>query len=102
MSLCPLASLEPVFVPKSTFSDHYLFPIARDCCDMAFPTEVPHFHLIDRASIERLADNGAYLVENGFSLFLYLGLQVDAGWIKDIFDADSLQQVSKLCVEHIA
>ena len=48
-----------------------------------------------RASIERLADNGAYLVENGISLFLYIGLQVDAGWIKDIFDVDSLQQVLK-------
>ena len=49
-----------------------------------------------RASIERLADNGAYLVENGISLFLYIGLQVDAGWIKDIFDVDSLQQVHRL------
>ena len=49
-----------------------------------------------RASIERLADNGAYLVENGISLFLYIGLQVDAGWIKDIFDVDSLQQVDSL------
>jgi len=46
-----------------------------------------------RASIERLADNGAYLVENGLSLFLYVGLSVDQAWIKDVFGVDSVQQM---------
>jgi len=72
----------PFFYP-TVYPVHDLLSLAED---QVAPVAV-------RASIERLADNGAYLVENGISLFLYIGLQVDAGWIKDIFDVDSLQQV---------
>ena len=75
----------PFFYP-TVYPVHDLLSLAED---QVAPVAV-------RASIERLADNGAYLVENGISLFLYIGLQVDAGWIKDIFDVDSLQQVRKI------
>lgn len=46
-----------------------------------------------RCSIERLTDDGAYLLENGLSLFLWIGLQIDPIWVKDVFGVDSLQQV---------
>jgi len=71
----------------------FLYPTVYPVHDLLSLPEDQAVPVAIRASIERLADNGAYLVENGISLFLYIGLQVDAGWIKDIFDVDSLQQV---------
>ncbi|OWF45631.1 protein transport protein Sec24C-like isoform X2 [Mizuhopecten yessoensis] len=46
-----------------------------------------------RCSAERLQDNGVYLLENGISMFMWIGHNVDPHWIQDIFSVQSAAQV---------
>lgn len=34
-----------------------------------------------RCSIEKIRDDGVYLLENGIYMFMYIGLAVDPGWV---------------------
>jgi len=67
-----------------------------------YPRLLP-FHTLDmdsndlpnaiRCSIERLDDTGIYLLENGLSMFLWIGHSVDPKMIQDIFAVQSAAQV---------
>ncbi|XP_033744553.1 protein transport protein Sec24C-like isoform X2 [Pecten maximus] len=46
-----------------------------------------------RCSAERLQDNGVYLLENGISMFMWIGHNVDPHWIQEIFGVQSAAQV---------
>ena len=37
-----------------------------------------------RTSIEKIRDDGVYVLENGIFLFMYIGLAVDPVWVRDI------------------
>ncbi|GFN78549.1 transport protein sec24c [Plakobranchus ocellatus] len=67
-----------------------------------YPTLLP-FHNLDmesneiptaiRCSVERLEDNGIYLLENGLSMFLWIGHNVKPEMIQSIFAVQSAAQV---------
>ncbi|XP_078576738.1 protein transport protein Sec24C-like isoform X4 [Branchiostoma floridae x Branchiostoma japonicum] len=46
-----------------------------------------------RCSIERLKDNGVYLLENGVSMFMWIGMNVDPEWIQSVFGVQSVAQI---------
>ncbi|XP_066303668.1 protein transport protein Sec24C-like isoform X4 [Branchiostoma lanceolatum] len=46
-----------------------------------------------RCSIERMKDNGVYLLENGVSMFMWIGMNVDAEWIQSVFGVQSVAQI---------
>ncbi|EDO41706.1 predicted protein [Nematostella vectensis] len=46
-----------------------------------------------RCSIERMSDNGIYVLENGISMLLWVGLQVDPGMLQQIFGVSTIGQV---------
>ncbi|ESO02325.1 hypothetical protein HELRODRAFT_94513 [Helobdella robusta] len=53
-------------------------------------TSLPH---AIRCSSERLKDNGAYLLENGLVIFLWVGLSINAEWIQQVFGVPSVAQI---------
>ncbi|XP_005101853.1 protein transport protein Sec24C [Aplysia californica] len=67
-----------------------------------YPRLVP-FHTLDmestdvptaiRCSVDRLEDTGIYLLENGLSMFLWIGHNVNPEMIQKIFDVQSAAQV---------
>lgn len=46
-----------------------------------------------RCSAERLQDDGVYLLENGVSMFLWLGHNVTADWVQQVFGVQSAAQI---------
>ena len=46
-----------------------------------------------RPSYERLKENGAYLLEDGFSLFLWIGRQCSPEWILQVLGAPHYQAI---------
>lgn len=46
-----------------------------------------------RCSIERMKDNGVYLLENGIVMFLWIGLQVDPQFLQQLFGVTTIGQV---------
>ncbi|XP_075216989.1 COPII coat complex component secretory 24CD isoform X2 [Lycorma delicatula] len=46
-----------------------------------------------RCSIEKLRDDGAYIVENGIYLFLWLGLSLSNEWVQMVFGVPTVAQV---------
>lgn len=46
-----------------------------------------------RCSAERLQDDGVYLLENGVSMFLWLGHNVTADWVQKVFGVQSAAQI---------
>ncbi|XP_038060982.1 protein transport protein Sec24C-like [Patiria miniata] len=46
-----------------------------------------------RCSVERLRDNGVYLLENGNVMFLWIGLHVSNDWVQDVFGVHSPAQI---------
>jgi len=46
-----------------------------------------------RCSMEKVRDDGAYLLENGLYLFLYVGLAVDPAWVQDVYGVQSAGQI---------
>lgn len=46
-----------------------------------------------RCSAERLQDSGVYLLENGVSMFLWLGHNVAADWVQQVFGVQSAAQI---------
>ena len=46
-----------------------------------------------RASREKMIDSGAYLLENGVSMFLWLGSQLDSSWVEAVFGVQNVAQV---------
>ncbi|TRY71003.1 hypothetical protein TCAL_17342 [Tigriopus californicus] len=47
-----------------------------------------------RCSIEKIRDDGVYLLENGLFLFMYIGLSVDPVWIQEVFGVSLPQQIN--------
>lgn len=47
-----------------------------------------------RCLYERLKDDGIYLLENGLSMYLWLGLNVDSMDMQNLFGVSSLQQLN--------
>lgn len=46
-----------------------------------------------RCSIEKIKDDGAYLLENGIHMFLWFGLAVSSEWLLSVFGVHSAAQV---------
>ncbi|XP_067042117.1 protein transport protein Sec24D-like isoform X2 [Acropora muricata] len=79
MSINQAASV-PYFYPR-------LFPLRDvDKDDTGLP-------LVIRCSAERMSENGVYLLENGISLFLWIGLQVDPNLLHEEFGIQTNDQV---------
>ncbi len=49
--------------------------------------------LIYRCSIEKIRDDGVYLLENGLYLFMYIGLAANPEWIQDVFGVQTAAQI---------
>merc|ERR1719500_2532503 len=46
-----------------------------------------------RCSIDKIQENGVYLLENGIYVFMYITLAADPNWIQDVFGVPSAAQV---------
>lgn len=46
-----------------------------------------------RCTIEKVKDEGVYLLENGVHILLYVGLAVDPAWIQDVFGVSTAAQI---------
>jgi len=46
-----------------------------------------------RCTIEKLSDDGVYLLENGLYLFMYIGLATNPAWIQEVFGVQSAAQI---------
>ncbi|KAL3875828.1 hypothetical protein ACJMK2_033741 [Sinanodonta woodiana] len=46
-----------------------------------------------RCSSERLQDDGVYILENGISMFMWIGHNVDPAWVKEVFGVQSAAQI---------
>jgi len=46
-----------------------------------------------RCTIEKVKDEGVYLLENGVHILLYVGLAVDPSWIQDVFGVATAAQI---------
>lgn len=79
MSMDQAASV-PYFYPR-------LFPM-HDLDEDS--TDLPQ---VIRCSADRMSENGVYLLENGISLFLWIGLQVDPSWLHKVFGVQTIGQV---------
>lgn len=56
-------------------------------------TEATDIPVSIRCSAERLNDDGVYLLENGLSMFLWIGHNVDPHWVQNVFDVNSVAQI---------
>ncbi|XP_054707353.1 protein transport protein Sec24D-like [Uloborus diversus] len=69
-----------------------------------YPTLIP-LHEIDpnsdelpvpvRCSIEKLNDTGAYLLENGIYMFLWIGQAINPEWLQNVFGVQSTNHLDK-------
>merc|ERR1711971_1153690 len=62
-----------------------LFPI-HDLVDDEIPRAV-------RCTIDKISDDGVYLLENGLYLFMYIGLAADPTWIQEVFGVQTAAQI---------
>jgi protein transport protein SEC24 len=62
-----------------------LFPI-HDLVDDEMPRAV-------RCTIDKISDDGVYLLENGLYLFMYIGLAADPTWIQEVFGVQTAAQI---------
>ncbi|XP_077998955.1 protein transport protein Sec24C-like [Glandiceps talaboti] len=46
-----------------------------------------------RCSVERLREDGVYLLENGVSMYMWIGLHVSADWVQNVFSVHSPAQI---------
>ncbi|XP_043483184.1 protein transport protein Sec24C-like [Leptopilina heterotoma] len=46
-----------------------------------------------RCSIEKITDDGCYLIENGVHMFLWLGLGLNSQWVQEVFGVPSVVQI---------
>ena len=46
-----------------------------------------------RCSEERLKENEVYVLENGISMFLWIGQAVDPNWVHNVFGVQSAAQI---------
>ena len=47
-----------------------------------------------RCTIEKINENGVYLLDNGIYLFLYVGLAADPSFIQDVFGVSTAAQIN--------
>ncbi|XP_031561696.1 protein transport protein Sec24C-like isoform X2 [Actinia tenebrosa] len=70
----------PFFYPR-------LFPVHDvDVESTGLPEQI-------RSSMERMSDNGMYILDNGIALFLWVGLQVDPNLLQQVFGVPTIGQV---------
>jgi protein transport protein SEC24 len=43
--------------------------------------------------MEKITDDGVYLLENGLYLFMYIGLAADPTWIQEVFGVQTAAQI---------
>ncbi|XP_053392421.1 protein transport protein Sec24C-like [Mercenaria mercenaria] len=84
----------------------------KSSCAFFYPRLIP-LHNLDpktaeipvamRCSSERLMDNGVYLLENGVSMFMWIGHSVDPEWVQNVFSVQSAAQIDidKCCLLHL-
>ncbi|XP_066585549.1 protein transport protein Sec24C [Prorops nasuta] len=54
-------------------------------------TELPQML---RCSMDKLSDDGAYLLENSIHMFLWLGLSLSPQWVQEVFGVPSVHQIN--------
>ena len=71
----------------------YLYPrlLPLDQLDPAEPAETLPAPV--RSSMDKLHDQGLFLLENGVHMFLWIGLQLAAEMVQDLFGVQSVAQV---------
>lgn len=69
----------------------YLYPRLLPLHDVDVDSEELPVAL--RCSIEKIKDNGAYLLENGIYLFLWIGHSVNPEWIQDVFGVQAAARI---------
>ncbi|KAG8199011.1 hypothetical protein JTE90_001808 [Oedothorax gibbosus] len=47
-----------------------------------------------RCSIERLKENGVYLIENGLSMFMWVGMNAESKWIQEVFGVNTVAGIN--------
>ncbi|XP_060569226.1 protein transport protein Sec24C-like [Ruditapes philippinarum] len=72
----------------------------KSSCAFFYPRLIPLHNLENtelpvalRCSSERLMDNGVYLLENGVSMFMWIGHSVDPEWVQNVFSVQSAAQI---------
>jgi len=46
-----------------------------------------------RCTVEKIRDDGVYLLENGIHMLMYVGLATNPGWIQDVFGVQTAAQI---------
>ncbi|XP_023212739.1 protein transport protein Sec24C-like [Centruroides sculpturatus] len=69
----------------------YLYPRLLPLHDVDVDSEELPIAL--RCSVEKVKDNGAYLLENGIYLFLWIGHSVNPEWIQDVFGVQAAARI---------
>ena len=52
-----------------------------------------YFSRAVRCTIDKISDDGVYLLENGLYLFMYIGLAADPTWIQEVFGVQTAAQI---------
>ncbi|GFY38881.1 protein transport protein Sec24C [Trichonephila inaurata madagascariensis] len=71
----------------------YLYPRLLPLHDFKPKTEYFELPTAIRCSLERLKDNGVYLIENGLNMFLWIGMNVDSEWIQSVFGVPTTARI---------
>ncbi|GIX93086.1 protein transport protein Sec24C [Caerostris extrusa] len=71
----------------------YLYPRLLPLHDIKPEPEYIQIPVAIRCSLERLKENGVYLLENGLSMFLWIGMNANTEWIQNVFDVPSVARI---------
>ncbi|XP_067131547.1 protein transport protein Sec24C-like [Centruroides vittatus] len=69
----------------------YLYPRLVSLTNLDIkPTDIP----LLRCSASNIKENGAYLLENGTCIFIWVGQAIDANWIQDVFSVQYIGDIN--------
>ena len=70
--------------------------MSKIACDKAKQNKIRTSHNLFccRCSIDKIRDDGVYLLENGLYMFLYIGLAADPDFIQKLFGVSTPAQIN--------
>jgi len=74
---------------KSTYT--YFYPRVMHVTDLETPNQLP---LPSRCLYERLKEDSIYLLENGLTMYLWIGANVDPSHVQNLFGVPNTQQLN--------